>query len=174
MKKLVAFFTIGVLLAGSIAYALTNTEDWNVDAGGWSEGAGTTWSASWQLSGGVGDSGYFQGTRLSGFYATIWPYEPPATTNFTGDLETLYGNNLITISYDAKDFAGTATPGVWHTMYQGGNYWTRRLAETSPTEWTTVSTVFDTTWTDADAAAYGWMSIAGGTWADLMDGVAEQ
>ncbi len=174
MKRTLAIAMVLCLIGCGLANAETFSEDWNSGAGGWYEGSGSAYAIFWASTGGVDDSGCYQGTRNAGLVPCLWPYQPPATTNFTGDLETVYGNSLISISYDVKDFAGTATPGVWHTIYQGGNYWTKQLSETSPAEWTRVSTVIDTTWTDEEANANGWALLGGsGTWAALMDNVQE-
>ena len=85
-------------------------ENFNDGPGGWdvlpdSSGSG---SMKWKESGGVGDTGYIEGSRI-GLSPNYYPKMDSAAANATGNLEAIYGN-LINISYYGRVVSGVVAP----------------------------------------------------------------
>ena len=84
----------------------------------------------WMESGGVGDTGDIEGSRI-GLSPNYYPEMGSAAANATGNLEAIYGN-LINISYHGRVISGVVTPRpVSHEFFSAsGTQW---VAEVGPT-----------------------------------------
>ena len=156
-------------------------EDFNSGAGGWYVG-----NSVWMSTGGVGNSGFLQGTR-AGLSPTFYPVSGRALTYATGNLEAIYGN-LIQVSYDARIFAGADTP-PWQTFIAQDSsgvdtYWFKQLAPASSVPelqqgWTHFSFTINTDWTDAQAESNGWALLSASdlgslSWSDVLHNLYQQ
>lgn len=145
------------------------TADFNAGPEGW-DASGLTW----QASGGVGDTGYLQGTR-QGYLPTYFPHDAGARAAAAGNLPATYGDQ-IRISYYVNVFEGATQAGT-HALidstYAGlgtGGYWQRTtlLQPQSINGWTLIRFDIDASWTDSEAAANGWLKRGALSFADTL------
>ena len=176
----VVLFFAALHLVGNVAKAdFLYTEEFESGDGGWWILGGVH-----QPSGGVGDSGFLQGTRPSagsGLYFS--PSSPPASTYSQGDLEDLYGS-WIRVSYYAKVLESPAVPSPPLHQFFGvttnqPTVWQKTVAaDLAPfvADWTEISFDVDVNWTNQEAEAHGWERRTGlnygtASWSDTLHSV---
>ena len=175
-QTLVAILTIASSLTTvtPIVRAAAYIENFNSGPGGW-HGDNFTW----QASGGVGDTGYIRGTRVSFSPNFGEVFDPPAANFTLGNLEAMYGN-LINFSYQGKVFLGPVNSPPSQVFFSPGGTtgWLKIVAPSiAPfqSDWTSVSFDINTNWTDAEAQANGWTRPFGTTsWSGTLHNVGAQ
>ena len=181
MRKLLLSLTgFAIVFAGAqgLQAGYVYLEDFDSGDGGWDAISTETYMGS----GGVGDSGYLQGTR-TGLAPTFSPESGSAAANTTGNLEALYGNR-IHISYYGRMFAGGnknvqhlfAGPTVGDDPQKWRNVGIATDIEPFRVDWTYGEFEIDTNWSDAEAQAHGWSPLAATTtsWQDVLHNVTDQ
>jgi hypothetical protein len=152
----------------------TCSQDFDIAIGGWNVNGSD--GGSWAPADGVGGGGCHRGSRAT-YYPAHEPWSDPDRSTFTAGLVANH-TNVIEISYWVKDFSTTAPSAgpVVHALVSrptgtaASTRWNLQLLPSFPVEWTRVSFVFDTTWTDEQAEAAGWTRVAGtGSWQQLFD-----
>ncbi len=165
--------TLALLLLFSLhctsAAAYVYEVDFDTGPDGWS-----AYNLAWQANGGVGDSGYLQGSRY-GYLPTFYPEAPDACAKACGDLEAVFGNRIrfsyyINILQDSQQ---AATHALIDSTYAGlgtGGYWqlTTIPDPSVVTDWTLVTFDIDTDWTDAEAQANGWVKRGALSFSDTL------
>jgi hypothetical protein len=165
------FVFIGIaLLARSAVAAVAYSEDWTAgDTNGWIQS--TTSSVV------VRDAGF---GNPAGSIAVRRDLTPPifdigATSalpqvsgDYTGALSWTFSFDVF---YDTGNYVDT-----WlRFRYQDGTFngWHLDVANVFPNSWQSYSVTFDSTWSDVEAAANGWVDETGGavSWALLMTNV---
>lgn len=156
---------------GVPAAALTYFEDFDTSDGGW-DATGEILRAS----GGLGDSGYLEGTR-DNFAPIFLPASGAAAAALLGDLSDGLGD-VISFSYYAHIIQGgneahrqnffidptTSASTIWGMEVSS-------ISDVSALQagWVEISFEIDTTWTDAEAMAEGWQRTRGtDSWADTL------
>ena len=161
---LIAFF------ARSAVAAAAYSEDWSAgDTNGWIQN--TTSSVL------VRDAGF---GNPAGSLAVRRDLTPPifdigATTNLPQVSGDYTGAPSWTFSFDVFYSAGNYVDTWLRFRYQDGTFngWHLDVENVFPNSWQSYSVTFDSTWSDAEAAANGWVDETGGavSWALLMTDV---
>jgi hypothetical protein len=157
--------------AAAPAGGLTYFEDFDTDDGGW-DATGEIL----RTSGGLGDSGYLEGTR-DNFAPIFMPAGGDAAAALLGDLNDLFGD-LISYSYYAHIIQG-GNEAHRHNFFidpvtSASTIWGKEVSSISEVpglqaDWVEISFEIDTTWTDAEAMAEGWERTRGSdSWADTL------
>lgn len=128
-----------------------------------------------RATGGVGNSGYLEGTRPDGFAPAFNPGNAPASAAGLGNLGALYGP-VIEIAWYGRIFAMGGDQPILHLFASAtsGTNWRKEVVPASGldpfrADWTRGSVVIDTRWTDAEAMAAGWVRLAGAAaWTDVL------
>ena len=172
----VAILTItsSLTTVAPVAKAAAYLEDFNSSSGGWSADG-----LIYKTSGGVGNTGYIQGTR-DGFSPNFGEVFQPGPAAFTlGNLEAVYGS-LINFSYSGKVFLGPVNNPPSQVFFSPGGTtgWIKLVAPNIvpfQSDWTSVSFDINTNWADAEALANGWTRLFGTTsWSGTLHNVGAQ
>ncbi len=158
------------LVARSAVAATAYSEDWTAgDTNGWIQS-----TASSVL---VRDAGF---GNPAGSLAVRRDLTPPifdigATTNLPQVSGDYTGAPSWTFSFDVFYGAGNYVDTWLRFRYQDGTFngWHLDVENVFPNSWQSYSVTFDSTWSDAEAAANGWVDETGGavSWALLMTNV---
>lgn len=149
------------LMVGASAYAYVYEHDFDTGTDGW-EALSDSASSQWMSTGGLADSGYLRGTR-STYTALMQPHHPGASDALTGNVTARFGS-MIRFTYFGRVFSGGNVSFRHSVIGAGptyGAYWTYTFASDSSAfvnQWGPVSFEVDTTWTDAEAMANGWVN----------------
>lgn len=173
----IAFLTIAssLTIVAPVAKAAAYFEDFNTSSGGWfADGL------IYKTSGGVGNTGYIQGTRVGNTpnFGEVFDHPNPAIYTL-GNLEAVYGH-LIDFSYHGKVFQGPVTTLPHQVFFSlgGSTGWIKTVASSIvpfQSDWAPVSFEIDTNWTDAEALADGWTRMSGTTsWSGTLHDVGAQ
>jgi hypothetical protein len=98
-----------------------------------------------------------------------------ATSNLPQISGDYTGSPSWKFSFDVFYGTGNYVDAWLRFRYQDGTFngWHRDVANVFPNSWQSYSVMFDSTWSDVEAAANGWVDETGGTvsWALLMTNV---
>lgn len=148
MKRCVAILVVAVLANGASAVVVMS-EDFESDPTprGWiADGP------AWHATGGVGDSGFYSGTRT-----TFYPWVGIAAGG--ADLTATTGT-LFDVTIDAKWISGNSAGISWDIL-SSGTTWKYDFNIVPPTTWTTYAATIDATMSDGDAVTAGWTRTTG-------------
>lgn len=161
MSFLLALLAVAIVASSASAAVLLEANfDDGTSTGFYATGAAV-------VAPGEGGSGYYlQGNRAN-YYPTIYANAAGMGSQPT-DVPALLGETAFVVSVDAKAISLPTDSGyAWKIGSWAGTYWQYTHAATAPTEWTSYSLTIDTTWTDAEAAAAGWVNTSGSqSWTD--------
>lgn len=180
MKRLLPCTLMVLLLSAAVEQseaALIYSEDFNTSAGGWRIGTFGVVDPSiisYQSTGGIGNSGYIRGER-NNVHPVFGPTSSPASDNLLGDLNALYGSQ-IRFSYFGRVFQSAADLAIRNVFFASGTNWRKDLVPASGmapfrVDWTEVTFVIDTDWTDTEATANGWTQSGTSSWSDTLSNV---
>ncbi len=158
------------LLAGSALAAVPYSEDWSAgNTNGW---IGNTTSSVVVREAGIGNPAGSIATRRD---LTPPVFEIGATTELAAVSGDYTGQPAWMVSFDVFYDIGNFTDAWLRFRYQDFtmNGWYLDVADVFPNSWQSYSAMFDPSWTDAQAAANGWVDETGGTvsWQQLMSDV---
>lgn len=156
--------------AGSALAAVPYSEDWSAgDTNGWIQGTTSTTI--------IRDAGF---GNPAGSIALRRILDEPifdlgATTELAAASGDYTGAPMWMVSFDVFYSTGNVSDTWYRMRYQGPSFdgWHIDVADVFPNSWQSYSVMFDPTWTDAQAAANGWVDETGGTisWQQLMSDV---
>ena len=162
-------FAVG-LLAGSALAAVPYSEDWSAgNTNGWIQ---STTSSTVVRDAGIGNP--------AGSLAIRRDLTPPifptgATTELPAASGDYTGQPAWMVSFDVFYDIGNFVDAWLRFRYQDATFngWYLDVANAFPNSWQSYSAMFDPSWTDAQAAANGWVDETGGTvsWQQLMTNV---
>lgn len=159
MRKCLAILLVAALVGSASAGVLIEEFETDPTPRGWiADGS------AWHATGGVGDSGYYSGTR-----STYHPWVGIDLGAGEVNIPALLGSSELDVSIDAKSISGTTAGYAWEIYGIGvSTAWKYDFQMVPPTEWTNYRLIIDTTMTDAEAQAAGWARSAGsGSFADV-------
>ena len=157
-------------MATAAMAAVPYSEDWSAgNTNGWVQG---TTSTTVVRDGGIGNpAGSIALRRI--LDAPI--FDLGATSELPAVSGDYTGEPMWMVSYDVFYDIGDFTDGWYRMRYHDSSFdgWHKDVADLFPNSWQSYSVMFDPSWTDAQAAANGWVDETGGTvsWQQLMGDV---
>jgi hypothetical protein len=159
-KVIVALAAVVCLVAVVPAYAGTFTSNFDNDLEGWYFDGTGTWVASGGQSG-----GYASHTRDGNIFGWACPTYPGDLNSFVvpgADWNANIGSQIAFEYYVLPPATSTHTRAEVYAA--AGGWWTLNLPDFEAGDigtWKKVSYTVDTNWTDAEAAAAGWVHSGG-------------
>ena len=186
MSKVILIL-LGVLLAAGNAYAVVVTFDTDLEGM-----VGDTFDPGprppytnndpvWQGSAGSGGAAGWAGCLVMTGGTTVGGpsigLNKGTNTDLAGDWVSKYGDGGTVLTWSVDVYCDQALPvfnGITPRIISGVNDWAYDGlgAGSISAGWTTISTEFDTAWTDPQAVAAGWRKIQTGSFSGVADNVS--
>jgi hypothetical protein len=158
------------LMTGAVMAAVPYSEDWSAgDTNGWQIGTTSTTLLRDDTEGNPAASLVLRRILEAPIFDLSATTELPAVS---GDYT---GAPAWMVSFDVRYDTGGFTDTQLRFRYQDSTFdgWHKEVADVFPDSWQSYSVMFDPSWTDAEAAADGWVDDTAGaiSWQTLMGDV---